>query len=121
MPMQLFSSDRADVNQAKSSGNKTAGFPGSVQLSAFTLIELLAVVAVLVISTPLLVCALTGPSPNRSKAAQCLGNLKQLMYGMHLYSSDNKDFFPPNPDDGNTVAGHLWCAGMAGLGGANEY
>ncbi len=35
---------------------------------------------------------------------------------MTMYTHDNHDLFPPNPDDGNTVPGHEWVAGQAGGG-----
>lgn len=38
-----------------------------------------------------------------------------------MYTHDNHDFFPPNPDDGNTVPGHNWCQGQAGVGGAQQF
>ncbi len=38
-----------------------------------------------------------------------------------MYSADSRDFFPPNPDDANTVPGHNWCGGKAGQGGAAEF
>jgi prepilin-type processing-associated H-X9-DG protein len=44
-----------------------------------------------------------------------------MMTAMLLYVSENNDFFPPNPDDGNTVPGHNWCSGQAGIGGAQEF
>jgi len=34
-----------------------------------------------------------------------------MMMAMTLYTGENNDFFPPNPDDGNTVPGHNWCGG----------
>ncbi len=40
---------------------------------------------------------------------------------MQLYASENADFYPPNPDDGNSVAGHNWCPGFAGAGDAAEF
>lgn len=40
---------------------------------------------------------------------------------LQLYSGENVEFYPPNPDDGNSVAGHNWCPGLAGAGDANEF
>ncbi len=96
-----------------------ATMPGSNE--AFSFIELLAVIAVLILCTPLILPALTHPYANKSKASQCMSNLRQLMFGILLYSHDYSDLFPPNPDDGNTTAGHMWCPGLAGPGGGNEY
>ncbi len=43
------------------------------------------------------------------------------MTSTHMYTVDNRDFYPPNPDDGNTVQGHNWCPGHAGVGDAEEF
>lgn len=43
------------------------------------------------------------------------------MIAMTLYSADYKDYFPPNPDDGNSIPGHNWCSGKAGVGGVDEF
>jgi len=51
----------------------------------------------------------------------CLNNGKQMMTAMHLYTGDSNDFFPPNPDDGNTNAGYNWCSGNAGINGPQEF
>jgi len=34
---------------------------------------------------------------------------------------DNNDFYPPNPDDGNTLPGYNWCSGNAAIGGTDEF
>lgn len=31
------------------------------------------------------------------------------MAGMLMYTQDNGDLYPPNPDDGNATLGHNWC------------
>jgi hypothetical protein len=43
------------------------------------------------------------------------------MVALHLYSNDNDDFYPPNPDDANTIPGYNWCGGNAGIGGPQEF
>jgi prepilin-type processing-associated H-X9-DG protein len=50
-----------------------------------------------------------------------MNNVKQLMLAMLQYTQDYTDFFPPNPDDGNTLAYGNWVGGEAGIGEANEY
>jgi hypothetical protein len=57
----------------------------------------------------------------RAQGASCLNNGKQLMLSLHLYSNENNDLYPPNPDDGNTDAGYNWCGGSAGIGGPQEF
>jgi prepilin-type processing-associated H-X9-DG protein len=44
-----------------------------------------------------------------------------MMVAMSLYTDDYHGFFPPNPDDGNTIAGYNWCSGQAGIGQAQEF
>jgi prepilin-type N-terminal cleavage/methylation domain-containing protein/prepilin-type processing-associated H-X9-DG protein len=87
---------------------------------AFTLIELLVVITIIGILAALLLPALS-KAKQRAQGAVCLGIGKQMMTAMLLYVDENNDFFPPNPDDGNTVPGHNWCAGNAGIGGPQEF
>ena len=75
----------------------------------FTLVELLVVIAIIGILAALLFPAF---SRSRQKAQQvyCLSNGRQMMTAMTVYVGDSNDYFPPNPDDGNTVPGHNWCS-----------
>ena len=87
---------------------------------AFTMIELLVVIAIIAILVALLIPVVT-KAEERSRAAACVNNLKQLMVGMAFYTSDNHDFYPPNPDDGNTLPGYNWCPGTEGVGDPDEF
>lgn len=86
----------------------------------FTLVELVTMIAVLALLALTFLPA-RAATRTKSDAVLCVNHLRQLMGAVTLYASDNHDFFPPNPDDGNTVLGHNWCAGQAGIGGAQEF
>jgi prepilin-type processing-associated H-X9-DG protein len=57
----------------------------------------------------------------KAQGVYCLNNGKQMMAALVLYTSDNHDLFPPNPDDGNVLPGYNWCCGEAGIGQAHEF
>ena len=87
---------------------------------AFTLVELLVVIAIIAILAALLLPVLSG-AKQRAQGVFCLNNGKQLMVAMHLYTNDNSDFYPPNPDDANNSPGYNWCSGSAGIGQSEEF
>jgi prepilin-type N-terminal cleavage/methylation domain-containing protein/prepilin-type processing-associated H-X9-DG protein len=88
--------------------------------AGFTLIELLMVLAMIALLAALLLPGLARAKQKASQAS-CLDNLKQFGLALQLYSDENDGFYPPNPDDGNSIPGHNWCPGEAGAGDQAEF
>ncbi len=72
--------------------------------------ELLVVIATISILV-MMVLPTLGFSKVKPQAVYCMNNFKQMVKACAMYASDNHDFYPPNPDDANTIAGYDWCPG----------
>ena len=70
-------------------------FGGKPQFRAFTLVELLVVIAIIAILAALLLPALA-KAKQRAQTAGCQNNLKQLQLSYRMYGDDNHDYLPPN-------------------------
>src|SRR5205085_5696783 len=62
---------------------------------AFTLVELLVVVAIIAVLVALLLPVLAG-ARRSAQDVHCASNVRQLCCGLLAYSSENRGKFPPN-------------------------
>ena len=88
---------------------------GSLNTGAFTLIELLTVIATLGILAALILPALSG-ARGKGKRVQCVNNMRQLAMAQMVYSHDNEQgYFTPQraPEDQNLN----WLRQQVGRGG----
>ena len=95
---------------------------------AFTLIELLMVIAIIGIVLAALLLPVLSHAKNHASKATDLNNLKQIMVAVHMYATDNQDHLPlPNWDaggplgDGNYHAGWLYLVDSNELGTPQEF
>lgn len=89
---------------------------------AFTLIELLTVIAIIGILAAILI-PVVGAARDRARSAVCISNLRTIGQGVQLYALDNDGRTPPNsetnPAENTTVMGSLIGDGNAGGVGRN--
>ena len=90
--------------------------------AAFTLIELLMVIAIIGILSALLLTAVSRSKNSASKVTD-INNLRQIMLTLHAYASDGEDTLPPpNWDNGGfaaatgTNAGWLYTPDLSATG-----
>lgn len=85
-------------------------------LRAFTLIELLTVMAIIGVLAGLLLPALSA-AKGRARTAACASNLRQFGLALQLYAQDHEDRLPPNGDGNQEALGNKWVDGWLGLPG----
>jgi len=104
-------------NKESLESNRRAS-PSRRWTEAFTLIELLVVVAIIAILAALLLPALA-KAKEEGRRANCLSNLKQLMFCWEMYVDENAGFLPPNNWIDYVGAGFnqsiSWCDGNASV------
>jgi prepilin-type N-terminal cleavage/methylation domain-containing protein len=72
-----------------------------VRRQAFTLIELMVVIAIILILAAMLLPSLARAKDQANKTV-CINNLRQLNFAAHMYVDENEDQFPPRRATPNT-------------------
>lgn len=90
--------------------NRGEGRKFPMRHSAFTLLELLVVIAVIAILAAILLPVLD-KAKQRALGHQCLNNLHEIGLGLQMYCDDNHGFFPLNLAAADSDQTRNWVAG----------
>jgi prepilin-type N-terminal cleavage/methylation domain-containing protein len=69
---------------------------------AFTLVELLVVIAIMAILAALVLSGLA-KAKESAQSTQCTSNLRQIVLGVFIHADEHEDSFPDQPGDGRPV------------------
>lgn len=65
----------------------------SIKQNGFTMVELLVTIAIIVVFSAIAV-PISLSLRDKSRQVKCIGNLKQIGVGLHMYLGDNSDILP---------------------------
>jgi prepilin-type N-terminal cleavage/methylation domain-containing protein len=116
-PRMPASSEAAAPEDGRIPARSLAGTGIVRHIRAFTLIELVVVIALFALLATLLVPASAHTRPN-SQAIQCLNNLRQMANAWQTYAEDNGGRIVSAYPNYGGFAG-TWCAGNAESGGGS--